>query len=115
MSTGPALGLSSAWSGSFAELHTHATNSSASAMTATAHAAVEHVGPDMVLELEVFESNAGARRLYDRLGFRTVDRTLALEVRAATEDGPTIGAVHVQNDDVEKVKRDATKVLKREP
>ena len=35
-------------------------------------AATEHIGPDGVLELEVLESNAGARRLYERLGFRTV-------------------------------------------
>ncbi len=80
------------------------------------HAAVEHVGEDAVLELEVLESNPGARRLYERLGFKTVDRTMALEVSAAAAGvAPTIGAVHVQNDDVEKVKRDAKKVLRREP
>ncbi|MDX6479821.1 MAG: hypothetical protein QOG85_331 [Gaiellaceae bacterium] len=79
-------------------------------------AAGEHIGPDAVLELQVLESNTGARRLYDRLGFRTHDRTLYLEVTPATTDKPeTVGAVHVQNDDVDKVKRDATKVLKREP
>jgi GNAT superfamily N-acetyltransferase len=78
------------------------------------HAAVEHIGPEMVLELEVLESNVGARRLYERLGFRTVDRTLALEPKAAT-GGPTLGAVHVQNDDADKVRRDAAKVLRREP
>lgn len=78
-------------------------------------AAAEHVGPDAVLELEVLESNTGARRLYDRLGFRTVDRTLALELSAATEDAPTVGAVHVQNDDAELVRRNAAKVLRREP
>jgi len=78
-------------------------------------AAEEHVGPDAVLELEVLESNTGARRLYDRLGFRTVDRTLYLEVKPATAKAPTIGAVHVQNDDADKVQRDATKVLRREP
>lgn len=78
-------------------------------------AAMEHIGPDAVLELQVLESNTGARRLYDRLGFRTVDRTLYLEVKAAQEEAPTVGAVHVQNDDADKVKRDATKVLRREP
>jgi GNAT superfamily N-acetyltransferase len=78
------------------------------------HAAVEHIGPEAVLELQVLESNAGAKRLYDRLGFRTVDRTLALEPKPA-ENGPTFGFVHVQNDDVDKVKHDATKTLLREP
>jgi ribosomal protein S18 acetylase RimI-like enzyme len=79
------------------------------------NAAVEHIGPEMVLELQVLESNAGAKRLYDRLGFRTVDRTLALEPKAVAEDVPTVGAVHVQNDDADKVRRDAAKVLRREP
>ncbi len=74
-------------------------------------AAVEHVAPDGVLELEVLESNAGARRLYERLGFHTVERTLALEVRAQPADGPTYGAVHVQTDDVDAVRRNAAKVL----
>jgi GNAT superfamily N-acetyltransferase len=70
------------------------------------------------LALEVLESNTGAKRLYDRLGFATVERTLAAPVAglvAGTADGPTFGFVHVQNDDVEKVKRDAEKVLRREP
>lgn len=74
-------------------------------------AAAEHVGPDGVLELEVLEANAGARRLYERLGFRTVERTLALEARTQPGNGPTYGAVHVQTDDVDAVKRNATKVL----
>ena len=81
-------------------------------------AAAEHAGPDAVLELEVLESNAGARRLYDRLGFQTVDRTLAVSSAGllSTADKPeTVGAVHVQNDDSDKVQRDATKVLRREP
>jgi GNAT superfamily N-acetyltransferase len=78
-------------------------------------AAMEHIGPEMVLELQVLESNAGAKRLYDRLGFRTVDRTLALEANAKVGGGPTFGFVHVQNDDVDKVKHDANKVLRREP
>jgi GNAT superfamily N-acetyltransferase len=79
------------------------------------HAAEEHVGPEAVLELEVLESNTGARRLYDRLGFRTVDRTLYREVKAATAAASTVGAVHVQNDDADRVRRDAAKVLRREP
>jgi GNAT superfamily N-acetyltransferase len=78
-------------------------------------AAMEHVGPDAVLELEVLESNGGARRLYERLGFHTVERTLALEVGKPSEDAPTVGAVHVQNDDADLVKRNAAKVLRREP
>jgi GNAT superfamily N-acetyltransferase len=70
------------------------------------------------LALEVLESNAGARRLYDRLGFRTVERVLAASVDglvAGAPSGPTFGVVHVQGDDVEKVRRDAVKVLRAEP
>ncbi|HEY2353627.1 MAG TPA: GNAT family N-acetyltransferase [Gaiellaceae bacterium] len=70
------------------------------------------------LALEVLESNADARRLYDRLGFATIERTLAAPVAglvAGAAGGPTFGFVHVQNDDVDKVKHDATKVLRREP
>lgn len=74
-------------------------------------AATEHAGPDGVLELDVLESNAAARRLYERLGFRTVERTLALEVRDRPEGGPTYGAVHVQTDDADAVQRSASKVL----
>jgi GNAT superfamily N-acetyltransferase len=83
-------------------------------------AAAEHVqaqGAEM-LALETLESNAGAKRLYDRLGFRTVERVLALPAAAlvqAGSDGPTFGAVHVQTDDVEKVKRDAAKFLRLDP
>ena len=84
-------------------------------------AAAEHVqsqGAEM-LALEVLESNAAARRLYDRLGFATIERTLAMPVAGlvagAPGGGETFGFVHVQNDDVDKVKRDAAKVLRREP
>jgi GNAT superfamily N-acetyltransferase len=71
------------------------------------------------LALEVLESNAGAKRLYARLGFATVERTLAMRVAGlvagGAADGPTFGAVHVQTDDVDKVKRDAAKFLRSEP
>lgn len=77
-------------------------------------AAVEHVGNGAVLELDVLETNAGARRLYERLGYRTIERRLAFEVGIAHEDAPTIGAVHVQNDDAELVARNAAKVLRRD-
>jgi GNAT superfamily N-acetyltransferase len=84
------------------------------------HAAAEYVQSQgaETLALEVLESNAGARRLYDRLGFATIERTLAAPVaglRAGNTGGPTFGFVHVQNDDVDKVKNDAIKVLRREP
>lgn len=78
---------------------------------------VREQGAEM-LALEVLESNAGALRLYERLGFRTVERTLAAPVAglvAAEAEGPTFGAVHVQTDEVEKVKRDAAKFLRAEP
>jgi ribosomal protein S18 acetylase RimI-like enzyme len=73
-----------------------------------------------VLELDVLASNADARAVYDRWGFEPVELTLAarverLERRLAPRDsGPTFGAVHVQTDDVEKVRRDAAKVLHAE-
>ena len=88
--------------------------------TALLRAAAEHVqaqGAEM-LALEVLESNTAAKRLYDRLGFRTIERVLAIPAAALVEvgpDGPSFGFVHVQTDDVEKVKRDAVKVLRLEP
>ena len=82
-------------------------------------AAAEHVRREgaATLALEVLESNAGARRLYDRLGFKTVERVLAAPVAALVDrpSGPTFGFVHVQTDDLEKVRRDAVKVLRAEP
>ncbi|HZS30247.1 MAG TPA: GNAT family N-acetyltransferase [Gaiellaceae bacterium] len=78
---------------------------------------VQQQGAEM-LALDVLESNADARRLYDRLGFRTIERTLAAPVASLVgggEDGPTFGFVHVQTDDVDKVTRDATKFLRVEP
>lgn len=73
-----------------------------------------------MLELEVLASNAEARAIYDRWGFKPVELKLGaplaqLEQRLAPADGPTFGFVHVQTDDVEKVKGDAAKVLRFEP
>jgi ribosomal protein S18 acetylase RimI-like enzyme len=73
-----------------------------------------------MLELEVLASNAEARAIYDRWGFKPVELTLGaplaqLEQRLSPTDGPTFGFVHVQTDDVEKVRRDAVKVLRAEP
>ena len=70
------------------------------------------------LELDVLEDNAAARHLYERLGFATVERRLAAPVHDLVHempDGPTFGVVHVQTDDVDKVRRDAVKVLRAEP
>jgi hypothetical protein len=80
-------------------------------------AAAEHAqeqGADH-LELDVLENNEYARRFYDRLGFATVERRLAAPVDGLLADpteGATFGFVHVQTDDVEKVRRDAVKVLR---
>jgi len=88
--------------------------------TELVRAAAEYVrqqGAEM-LALEVLESNADAKRMYDRLGFRTVERTLAApaaSLAGANSEGPTFGFVHVQTDDIEKVKRDAAKMLRLEP
>ena len=80
---------------------------------------LREAGADM-LELEVLASNVEARAIYERWGLKPVELTLAapvdqLEQRLAPADGPTFGFVHVQTDDVEKVKRDAAKVLRLEP
>jgi GNAT superfamily N-acetyltransferase len=67
-----------------------------------------------ILELEVLESNDAARRLYDRLGFSTVERILAAPTgTAAQETGANLGAVYVQTDDLEAVERDVAKFLPR--
>ena len=73
-----------------------------------------------VLELHVLASNADARAVYQRWGFEPVELVVAapvdkLEQRLAPAEGPTFGFVHVQTDDVEKVRRDAVKVLRLEP
>jgi GNAT superfamily N-acetyltransferase len=73
-----------------------------------------------MLELEVLASNAEARAIYERWGFKPIELTLAapvtqLEQRLAPADGPTFGFVHVQTDDVEKVRRDTEKFLRAEP
>ncbi|HEU5216263.1 MAG TPA: GNAT family N-acetyltransferase [Gaiellaceae bacterium] len=73
-----------------------------------------------MLELEVLASNTDAQAIYERWGLKPVELTLGaplaqLEQRLAPPDGPTFGFVHVQTDDVEKVKRDATKALRTDP
>jgi GNAT superfamily N-acetyltransferase len=80
---------------------------------------LREAGAEM-LELEVLASNAEARAIYERWGFKPVELTLGaplaqLEQRLAPADGPTFGFVHVQTDDVEKVRRDAVKFLRLEP
>ena len=73
-----------------------------------------------VVELDVLASNADARAVYERWGFKPIELTLGAPVaelaqRLVRSDGPTFGFVHVQTDDVEKVKRDAVKFLRIEP
>jgi GNAT superfamily N-acetyltransferase len=73
-----------------------------------------------VIEVGVVASNEGAGATYARWGFQPFELLLAvpidqLEQRLVRADGPTFGFVHVQTDDVEKVKRDAVKVLRLEP
>jgi GNAT superfamily N-acetyltransferase len=80
---------------------------------------LQESGAEM-LELEVLASNAQARAIYEHWGFKPIELTLGaplaqLGQRLAPADGPTFGFVHVQTDDVEKVKRDAVKVLRSEP
>jgi ribosomal protein S18 acetylase RimI-like enzyme len=80
---------------------------------------LREAGAEM-LEMEVLASNVEARAIYERWGLKPVELTLGaplaeLEQRLAPADGPTFGFVHIQTDDVEKVRRDAVKVLRLEP
>jgi ribosomal protein S18 acetylase RimI-like enzyme len=80
---------------------------------------LREAGAEM-LELEVLASNVEAQAIYERWGMKPVELTLGaplaqLEQRLAPAIGPTFGFVHVQTDDVEKVRRDAAKVLRSEP
>jgi ribosomal protein S18 acetylase RimI-like enzyme len=73
-----------------------------------------------MLELEVLASNDDARAVYERWGLQPVELTLGARVdelaaRLEPRAGPTYGSVHVQSDDVDKVHRDAVKVLHVEP
>ncbi len=71
-----------------------------------------------VIELTVLENNESARHVYERLGFEPVEHRLAAPISmllAAKGGGPTYGAVHVQTDDADLVRRNATKVLHAEP
>jgi len=82
-------------------------------------AQMRDAGAEMI-ELDVVSSNEGARATYSRWGFQAFELRLAasiddLEQRLVPADGPTFGFVHVQTDDVEKVTRDAVKVLRLEP
>jgi GNAT superfamily N-acetyltransferase len=79
-------------------------------------AAAEHArtaGAEAV-ELTVLESNKPARRLYEHLGYATVERRLAAMLTVQGDDA-TYGAVHVQTDDADVVRREAAKVLHTEP
>jgi len=69
-----------------------------------------------MLELDVLELNDGARRLYESMGFDTVERVLAAPLGlllAEPASGPTFGRVHVQTDDVDGVMRSVQKTLPR--
>jgi GNAT superfamily N-acetyltransferase len=69
-----------------------------------------------MLEVGVLEHNELARKLYDSLGFDTVERVLAAspaELLAERSGGPTFGGVHVQTDDVDAVTRNVQKVMPR--
>jgi ribosomal protein S18 acetylase RimI-like enzyme len=73
-----------------------------------------------VIELDVLASNTEARAIYERWGFKPVELKLGAQIdqlgqRLAPADGPTFGFVHVQTDDVDKVRRAAVKFLRLEP
>jgi ribosomal protein S18 acetylase RimI-like enzyme len=91
----------------------------AAALVREAAKRLREAGADM-FELELLASNTEARAIYERWGLKPVELTLGaslaeLEQRLAPADGPTFGYVHVQTDDVEKVRRDTVKFLRAEP
>jgi len=91
----------------------------AAELTQSFVAQVREAGAE-VIEVGLVASNEGAQSMYSRWGFQPFELLLAapideLEQRLVPADGPTFGFVHVQTDDVEKVKRDAVKVLRLEP
>jgi ribosomal protein S18 acetylase RimI-like enzyme len=70
------------------------------------------------LTLEVGSDNAAARVVYDRLGFREVQRVLATEVEALaarleTPAGESFASVHAQTDDLPAVERAVRQVVPR--
>jgi ribosomal-protein-alanine N-acetyltransferase len=71
------------------------------------------------VSLEVLASNADALVVWERLGFREVQRTLvteldALTARVAADDRPpSFGSVHVQTDDERSVRRAVEQFLPR--
>jgi ribosomal protein S18 acetylase RimI-like enzyme len=70
------------------------------------------------LTLEVATGNAEGRAVYDRLGFREVQRVLAAELEplASRLEGPageSYGSVHVQTDDLPAVERAVRQVVPR--
>jgi GNAT superfamily N-acetyltransferase len=78
---------------------------------------LRELGAD-TLELEVLQSNAAARGVYEHWGFAPVELTLAAPIdrllgRLSESPGPTFGAVHVQTDDIDAVSRNVDKVLPR--
>jgi len=83
-----------------------------------AASALRDRGADM-LELEVLESNARARGVYERWGFAPVELTLAAPIDTLVRRlepgavGRTFGAVHVQTDDAGAVERAVQKVVPR--
>jgi len=79
---------------------------------------VAQLGTEM-LELEVLDSNHGARSVYEQWGFTPVEHTLGVRTsdlaqRLAPRDaGPTYGVIHVQTDDVSAIERAAAKAVPR--
>ena len=71
------------------------------------------------LQLDVLASNAGARAVYDRWGFRTEELKLVAELDALEqrlderERGRSFGSIHVQTDDRAAVEAAVAKFLPR--
>lgn len=90
----------------------------AAELVRSAAAALAERGAE-VLELEVLDSNARARAVYERWGFATVELRLATPIDTLVRRldpaaaGPTFGAVHVQTDDTAALERAVQKVLPR--
>jgi hypothetical protein len=82
-------------------------------------AAFSSLGIEMI-DLEVGTSNAGARSLYGRWGFRDdvvvmIGEVSALEARLGVQEASSFGSIHIQSDDLSAVEQAVRQFVPRLP
>lgn len=82
-------------------------------------AAFRTLGIEMI-DLEVGSSNAGARSLYGRWGFRDdvvvmIGEVSALETRLGVQEASSFGSIHIQSDDLSAVEQAVRQFVPRLP